>query len=439
MEMPAVRTARTRALARAARAGAAIVLVAGAAPAIAPGAAGIGAPAPVTGLAAPSTAVFTSAAAGTDGTALLAGTQQSGAGRQPFAAVGRGGALPTAATALGPAGVITGGPQAVLDDAGHGAVIFARGKTVYLSRCAAGGCDAPRAVGTSAVLPEPAVALQPGGGRITVLWRGRTSRGARLQWRITTGGRLGRVHTLGEVGDDPQLAVDASGKAVAIWARGGLRTAARRVGEFTAPQTVQAGMVASARLVAGSDGETIAAWLSSGRLDVQTPSAQALVAVRTPNRGFGTPVAIGGPDTGVLALDRAPDGRAVLALDRQLGATSAIPEAATRPPRGAFGPPQPLAPAQFVPTPFGPSAAIDDRGAATVAWSSGGLPAGLPPAPAGFFAARADAGSAFGAPQLLSTDATTANQQRPVLAAAGSRTIAGWSTPAGAVVAEAQG
>jgi hypothetical protein len=432
--MPVVRTARTCALACAATA-----LVAGAAAAAASAAAVIGAPAPVTGLTAPSTAVFTSAAAGTDGTALLAGTQQSDAGRRPFAAAGRGGALPTAATALGRAGVITGGPQAVLDDAGHGAIVFARSKTVYMSRCAAGGCAAPRAVGISAVLPEPAVALQPGSGRITVLWRGRTSRGARLQWRITTGGRLGRVHTLGEIGDDPRLTVDASGKAVAIWARRGLRTAARRVGEFTRPRTVQAGTVASARLVTTNGGETIAAWLSSGTLDVQTPSAPVQVAVRTANRGFGTPVAVGGPDTGVLALDRAPDGRAVLALDRQLGPTSAVPEVATRSPHGPFGPPQPLAPAQFVPTPFGPSAAIDDRGTATVAWSSGALPPGLPPAPAGFFAARADAGSAFGPPQLLSADPATANQQRPVLAAAGSRTVAGWSTPAGAVVAEARG
>jgi hypothetical protein len=424
-----------------------VAFVAATLPAGATAASGFGAAAPLTGLSAPSTVTFTSAAVGTDGTSLLAGTQQAGAGRQAFVAMGRTDALPTAAIGLGPAGVITYGPQAVGDDAGHAALVFARDKTVYVSRCVAAACRAPSAVASSAIQPEPAVALQPGTGRITVLWRGRTSRGPRLQWRITTGGRFGRVHTLGELGDDPRLAVDATGKAIAIWVRHavragdprGLRTAARRVGEFTSPTTVQRGTVASPRLVTGTGGETIAAWLSSGAFDVQSPSAQVRVAVRTPNRAFGVPVAVGGTDTGALALDRSPDGHAVLALDRQLSATSAVPEATTRVPRGAFGPPQPLADAQFAPTPFGPIVAVDDRGVATVAWSSGALPPGAGPAPAGFFTARADAGSAFGSPQQLSADPTTANQQHPVLAAAGMRTIVGWSTPGGAMVAQTQG
>jgi hypothetical protein len=398
----------------------------------------------VTGLSAPSTAVFTSAAAGLDGTSLLAGTQQVGGGRQPFVAIGGGGALPTSALPLGRAGVITSGPQVSADDAGHAAVVFARGKTVYLSRCAFGRCTLPRSVGSSAVLPEPTVALQPGTGRTTVLWRGRTSHGSRLQWRITTNGRLGPVHTLGELGDEPRLAVDASGKTIVIWMRHavragdarGLRTAARRVGEFTRPTTVQRGTVTSPRLVTGPRGETIAAWMRSRTLDVQSPSAQAWVAIRTPNRAFGVPVAVGGLDTGAISLDRSPDGHAVLALDRQLGATNAVPSVSTRSPHGAFGTVQPLADAQFVPTPFGPAATIDDRGIATVAWSSGALPPGSAPAPAGFFAARADAGTAFGPAQQLWADPTSANQQHPVLAASGTRTIVAWSTATGPMVAE---
>ena len=77
------------------------------------------------------------------------------------------------------------------------------------------------------------------------MWRGRTTKGGnRLKWRITTKGKLGAPHTLGEFGDNPQLATDASGKTVAVWLadrrakRQGVRTAARRVGEFLAPTSV---------------------------------------------------------------------------------------------------------------------------------------------------------------------------------------------------------
>src|SRR5437879_3160406 len=75
-------------------------------------------------------------------------------------------------------------------------------------------------VGSSALSPEPDVAVQPGSGRLTVIWRGRTKGGSnRLQWRITTRGKLGAVHTLGEFGNEPRLGTDASGKTVAVWTR----------------------------------------------------------------------------------------------------------------------------------------------------------------------------------------------------------------------------
>ena len=267
--------------------------------------------------------------------------------------------------------------------------------------------------------------MQPGNGRLTVIWRGRSKGGSnRLQWRITTGGKLGAVHTLGEFGNDPRLGTDASGKTVAVWTRyaihpsdaKGLRTAARRVGEFTRPTTLQSGAVFSPQLVTGADGETIVAWLASPTFDVQSPSAQARVATRTANTGFSAPADVGGADTGTLALDRAPDGHAVLALDRQLDETTAIVQAAVRAPGGAFSAPQALAAPQFVSTAFGATAAIDDHGVATVAWSSVAVTAG---APAGFFAARCDAGGRIAAAQQLAMDATAASQQHPVLAAGG--------------------
>jgi hypothetical protein len=373
---------------------------------------------------------------------MLAGTRHVGAASQSLVAIGRNGAPPASAAGLGPVGLITTLPQAVADNAGHGAVVFARDKTVYLSTCRSGRCATVR-VGTSRVLPDAAVAMQPGSGRTTVLWRGRAASGAnRLQWRITTGGRLGPVHTLGELGDDPRLGTDATGKTVAIWVRHaihasdprGLRTAARRVGEFTRPTTVQPGGVASPHIVTGRGGETIAAWL--GASDPQNPSAQAFVATRTPSRAFSSAAPVGGPDTGALALGRAPNGRAVLALDRQIDATTTVVEAAQRAPHGSFGPPQPIAAPQFVPTSLGAVAAVDDLGAATVAWSS------PDPAPTvrGTFAARADAGGLFAAPQQLAADLPAAAfGQHPVLAAAGARTVVAWVTAAGAMVATAQG
>src|SRR4051812_6796461 len=80
------------------------------------------------------------------------------------------------------------------------------------------------------------------------------------------------------------------------------RSAARRVGEFTRPTTVQAGGVYSPQLVTGADGETIVAWLSSSSFDVQSPRAQARVATRTANTSFSAPADVGGADTGTLAL-----------------------------------------------------------------------------------------------------------------------------------------
>jgi hypothetical protein len=409
-------------------------------------AAPFGPAAPIAGFGtSPSQAGLSSAAVGADGSSLIAGTRDVNNRRQPIVAEGRVVQPPIRTELLGPTGDITSQPSAAVDDEGHGAVVFARSRTAYLSICEEDSCGAPIKVGTSAVTPEPAVAVQPGKGRITVLWRGRSASGkSRLQWRITTGGKLGPVHTLGEFGDTPQLGTDASGKSVAVWTQHvthasdprGLRTAARRVGEFTRPQTLQANGAHSPQLVTGADGETILAWLSSSTFDVQSPSAQIRVATRTPNRAFSASANVGGTDSGTLALDRAPDGHAVLAFDRQVDDTTAIVQASVRSPGGAFGAPQALAAPQFVSTAFGATAAIDDQGVATVAWSSGSVAAGTP---AGVFAARSDVSGVFAAPQQLSADPTGASQQHPVVAAGGSLTDLAWVTPAGPVVTQATG
>ena len=254
-------------------------------------AAPFGPAAPIAGFGtSPILAGLSSAAVGADGSSLIAGTRDVDDRRQAIVAEGRVGQLPVRTELLGPAGDITSQPRAAVDDEGHGAVVFARGSTAYLSVCEDGSCAMPIKVGTSALKPEPDVAVQPGNGRITVLWRGRSKSGAnRLQWRITTGGKLGAVHTLGEFGDTPRLGTDASGKTVAVWTQHvthasdprGLRTAARRVGEFTQPTTLQSNGVFCRSSSRAPDGETIVAWLSSPAFDVQSPRAQVRVATRT--------------------------------------------------------------------------------------------------------------------------------------------------------------
>ena len=311
--------------------------------------------------------------------------------------------------------------------------------------CKKGSCATPVKVGSSALKPDPDVAVQPGNGRLTVIWRGRSKGGSnRLQWRITTGGKLGAVHTLGEFGNDPRLGTDASGKTVAVWTRyvihpsdaKGLRTAARRVGEFTRPTTLQSGAVFSPQLVTGADGETIVAWLASPTFDVQSPSAQARVATRTANTGFSAPADVGGADTGTLALDRAPDGHAVLALDRQLDDDhrhrAGCRARTRRSLLGAAGPRRAAVRLHCFRRHRGDRRSR--RGDRRLVLGGGDCRS------AGRLLRRAlRRGGTFAAAQQLATDATAASQQHPVLAAGGSLTDVAWVTPGGPVVAQASG
>ena len=418
------------------------LLLAALLPCVEAAAAPFGAAGPVANLgASASTVALSSSAAGADGSVLIAATRSAGGGRQAVVAIGRVG-RPIRARPLAPAGAITSQPRAVLDDKGHGGVVFAAGKTVYLSVCGAGACAAAVKLGTSALSPDPDLAVQPGTGRLIVIWRGRARSGSnRLQWRNASSRTLGAVHTLGEFGNAPRIGTDAAGRSVAVWTRyaihasdsRGLRTATRRRGEFARPSTIEAGGVYAPQLVTGADGETIVAWLASSAFDVQSPRAQARVATRTANTSVSAPADVGGPDSGTIALDRASGGEAVLALDRQLADGTAVVQAAVRAPRGAFSPPQALVAPTFVSTAFGARAAIDEQGVATVAWSSG---AGTS---AGVFAARSLPGGAFAAPQQLLPGVTGVPPQSPVVAAAGSRTVIAWTAPGNVLIAYGTG
>lgn len=177
---------------------------------------------------------------------------------------------------------------------GISALTFSVGSRAYLTVCNRGACGATARVGTAADKPESVVAVQPGSGRVTVMWRGQGRSGTRrLRWRITTGGKLGRTHTLGELGDRPRIGTDRSGKTVAIWQDRkdrSLRTAARRVGEFTRPAQVTSHPVTGQQLAVGAQGLFLAGWISrSTPIDEQSPMGTAQTARRGDGTNFSAP------------------------------------------------------------------------------------------------------------------------------------------------------
>jgi hypothetical protein len=405
------------------------------------GAAPFGPATPIAGFGeSPALALLDGAALATDGASAIAGTAENNNQRRAVAAFGAPGTVPSAARGFGPT---SGAFDAALgsNSTGDVALTFTVGHVAYLTTCHAGACRPTLRVGTSSVKPQSAVAVQPFTGRTIVLWRGRTSHGVnRLQWRITTNGKLGPTHTLGEFGDNPQLATDASGKTVAVWVADrragakGVRTAARRVGEFLKPTSVTTAPAADARVVSSHGGETVAAWLTApGGIDVESPAGTVQVATRTTSTPFGAPQSLGAGST--VSLGGSPDGPAVVATDRHVDPSSVVVSAARRSPGAVFGPLTDLAPAQFVSDAFGATATVADGGRALVTWASG--IASLATAPTGVFAAVAEPSGAFAAPQLLG-DSRTATLPQPTAAAiTRNAALVAWIGPQGGQVARA--
>jgi hypothetical protein len=396
---------------------------------------------PVTGFGdQPALAQIAGASVAPGGASAILGTADNAGHRRAVAAFGDAMSAPAAARGFGP----TSGAFDVAfaaNASGDVALTFTVGHVAYLATCHAGHCRPTMRVGESSLKPQSAVAVQPFTGRTLVLWRGRTSKGVnRLRWRITTNGKLGRTHTLGEFGDSPQLATDASGKTVAVWLadrrarRQGVRTAARRVGEFLSPTTLTSSPAGNLRVTSSDGGATVAAWLTApGGIDPENPQGTVQVATRTRSTSFGTPQSLGTGST--LSLAGSPDGHALLATDRHVAATSAVVSAARRVPGTPFGPLTDLSPVQFVSDAYGARAAVADGGRALVSWASGVNPS--IPGPAGVFAAAADASGAFGPPQLLA-DAQTATLPQPTGAAiTPTSAMVAWVGPQGARVARA--
>jgi hypothetical protein len=318
---------------------------------------------------------------------------------------------------------------------GDVATAFAIGRTAYLTICHNGSCEATARVGRGQTKPQPAVAVQAGSGRAIVLWRGSKHGVSRLQWRITTNGKLGATHTLSKAGDSPRVAIDASGRTVAVWIADrrarpqGVRSTTRRSGEFGAPVTVTGAAAGALRLVTSDAGDTVAAWLT-GPNSADPEAAAGTVQVATAVRGarFGAPQSLGSGST--VSLAGSPDGHVVLASDRHIDGIGVVVSAARRAPGAAFGALTDIAPAQFVSDAFGATAAVADGGRGLVSWASGTNPTVAQPA--GVFAATTNGVGAFGAPQLLAANQTA----RPTGAAVSpTAALVAWTSPLGAVVA----
>jgi hypothetical protein len=379
-------------------------------------------------------AQISGAALAANGASVIAGSSDNAGNRRAVAAFGSA----TSARGFGP----TSGAYDVslaANAAGNAALTFSVGHRAYLVTCHDARCRPTARVGTSALKPQSDVAVQPGTGRTIVLWRGRTSHGAnRLQWRITTNGKLGRTHSLGEFGDTPRLATDASGKTVAVWLAGrrGVRTAARRVGEFLKPASVTRSVAGALRLVSSDGGSVVAAWLAGPNgLNPESPGGTVQIATRTRSTSFRAPQSLGTGST--LSLAGSPDGHVALATDRHVGATSVVVAAARRAPGGSFGPLVDLSPAQFVSDAYGAQAAVADGGRALVAWASGVDPSAN--TPAGVFAVLAAPTGGFGAPELLAAAPAATLPQPTGAAITSSAAVVAWTGPEGGQLARAGG
>ena len=419
---------RHRHLATAALAGLALVPASAAA-------APFSAPTPITGFGAqPQLAGVSDSAAAPNGASIVAGTRSVGNQRQVVVALGAPGRAPATAHALRGAAIITSQPQVGISDAGRAAVVWSEGSVAFLATCANGQCTTPRTVGRSALKAQPAVAMQPN-GRTTVMWRGHTSRGNRLQWRITTNGKLGRTHTLGEFGNQPQLGTDASGKTVALWSRYvtssrspmGIRTAARRAGEFTRPTTLFSGRVTSGQLETGARGLTYAAWVA--------PDANAVLASsRTANTRFAAPQTVVGGDARTVDLATSSSGFGALAIGRAAGSFDVTVWASVASPGGNFSQPVNVGGGQFISDLDPALAAVTAGGTTTIAWVGQPNPTSQYPAQA--FASSATPGGPFSSPQMVS-DQATVQAGGATLAAAGDLTQFAFVGPSAVLVARA--
>jgi hypothetical protein len=118
----------------------------------------------------PALALVNGASLATGGESVIAGTWDRANTRRAFAAFGDAGSAPTQARGFGP----TSGAfdlAFAANTTGDVALTYTVGHVAYLTTCRAASCRPTVRVGTSAIKPQSAVAVQPSSGRTIVMWR----------------------------------------------------------------------------------------------------------------------------------------------------------------------------------------------------------------------------------------------------------------------------
>jgi hypothetical protein len=146
-------------------------------------------------------------------------------------------------------------------------------------RCKASGCGRAQEVGRGQRVKTEATPAVDQSGRSFVFWRGTSSKGPRLQWAVTTNGRFGKVHTLGQFGSGLAAIADPRGGELLAWTApdGRVAVGRRSSGEVSTPQHLSSGPATDVQLVAAGP-EVAAAW-HDGRGDGEgQPGAGAVQA-----------------------------------------------------------------------------------------------------------------------------------------------------------------
>lgn len=277
-------------------------------------------------------------------------------------------------------------PSVGLDAAGDATAIWGTeegGSTIVqvTSRSATGAWEAPRTIGSEgeAVEELPQIAVDATGDAVAV-WEHETPGHEVVEWASRPAGgtwsAAAPISHAGEAATEPRLAVNAAGDAAAVWTDVGAEETVAAVsrpagGAWSAPTVVTAageeGALPKVGLDAAGDATVIWERIDAAHFVIREADRAAAGPWSTPRRLSPSGVDSVAPE---LAVDPGDD--AVAVWDLRISPSDTAVGAASRPGSGAWGEPEQVAPADT----SGQVAkvGIDAAGDATVVWRDGPLP-----------------------------------------------------------------